>query len=504
MSPPPSFGPVYLRLADVVQRLISRRVLRPGDRIPSVRQFSQEQRVSVPTALHAYAVLENRGLVEARPKSGYYVCARQTVEIPEPVTARPSLKSSDLACTDVFDWLMDNNNLDLTPFGAALPSPELLPGLKLMRIQSAIARRLGRASVNYDHAPGSFQLRREISRRALSAGCALVPDDFIVTLGATEALNLALRATCEPGDTVIIETPTYFGFIRQLRQLRLKAIPIQNDSAHGIDVDAVEATVRRTKIAACIVVANFNNPMGSLMPDSRKRDLVRFLEARGVPLIEDDVYGDLQHQGPRPRWLKSYSQDGGVLHCGSFSKTLAPGYRVGYLAAGRWHQRAHALKKVQTLAGPLLPGLAIAEFLQSGGYERHLRGLRETCRRQVEQMREAIGHLFPEGTRLSRPQGGFLLWCEFPPGVDSVELNELAVAAGIDIAPGPMFSPTGGYRNFMRINCGHPWDAQMERSLGVLGHLVSKLAVRGIVPGMTSAEVRGANGLSRQEVSAGQ
>jgi len=356
-----------------------------------------------------------------------------------------------------------------------VPSNELLPGEKLARTLGAIARKLGPASIAYDMAPGSETLRRELARRSLEYSCSLKPDDFIVTIGGTEALSLALRATCKPGDTVAVESPTYYGLVNMLRELRLQALPVRMNGPQGLDLDALESTLRRTRVSACVVIPNFNNPTGALMPDENKRRLLEILSARDIPIIEDDIYGDLQHEGPRPRCVKTFDRNGGVLLCSSFSKTLAPGYRIGYLAGGRWHDRVLRLKKSSSLCGPTLPALAVAEFLKNGGYDRYLRSLRLKYRHQVAQMREAIVETFPAGIGLSRPAGGFVLWCELPAKVDSMELFRQARAADISIAPGPLFSAQNGHQNFIRLNCGHPWSTQIERSIGVLGHLVKRL-----------------------------
>lgn len=469
--------PVYQKLAGMLEGMIHDRSLRAGDRMPSVRHFSSQQGVSIPTALQAYVTLESRGMIEARPKSGFYVRARQCDAIPQPQSCVATPKVTTFANTDpLVSFLADQSDPKLVPLGAALPSMELLPGIKLARIMASIGRKLGAAGVKYDMAPGSGVLRRELARRSLEWGCALKSEDFTVTLGATEAMSIALQVTCQPGDTVVVESPTYFGFARTLRELRLNALPIPADSSTGIDLDMLESILRKRRIAACVLIPNFHNPVGCLMPDENKKRLVQMLAPRGIPIIEDDIYGDLQHHGPRPRCLKAFDTDGSVLLCGSYSKTLAPGYRVGYLSAGRWHQRAIAFKIVTTLSGSLLPTLAIAEFLKNGGYDRYLRSIRQSFHHQVEKMREAIVESFPEGIRLSRPQGNFILWCELPPKVDSLELFKQARSSGISIAPGPLFSPDGGFRNFIRINCGHPWNPLIERSIGVLGHLVRRMA----------------------------
>ena len=470
-------GPVYQRLAGLLEGMIQNRSLRPGDRMPSVRQFSRQQRVSVPTALNAYATLETRGLIEARPKSGFFVRARQADLVREPAGANGAPRVVDFSCQDPCDALMsDHGDSRPVPLGAAIPSMHLLPAEKLARTMGAIARNLGPESASYDIMPGSEKLRREIARRSLGWGCALKPDDLVITVGCTEAVALALRATCKPGDTVVVESPTYFNHAQALRDLQLRALPVPVDNTYGIDLNTLERALRRNRVSACVLIPNFHNPTGALMPDEKKKQLVALLAKRRIPVIEDDIYGDLQHEGERPRCLKAFDRDGGVILCSSFSKTLAPGYRVGYIAAGRWHAQVLSLKKTSTLAGPTLPSLAVAEFLRNGGYDRYLRTVRQTFRHQVERMREAIVESFPPGIGLSRPQGGFVLWCELPSKVDAVELFQQARTAGISLAPGPLFAPGGGFRNFIRINCGHPWSPQIERAVGILGHLVRRLA----------------------------
>ena len=467
--------PVYERLAGLLDEMIQSRSLRAGDRMPSVRQFSSQQRVSLPTALRAYVALETRGLIEAKPKSGFYVRARHADLAPQPTKSPVAPKPTVIGSDDpVASLLADHANSKLVPFGAALPGAELLPGIKLTRIMAGIGRRLGARSIDYDPTPGSETLRRELARRSLDWGCTLKADDFIVTVGATEALSLALRATCRPGDAVVVESPTYFGLASMLRELNLKALPVPVDSAEGIDLDVLEKTLRTTRVAACVVIPNVQNPIGFVMPDERKQRLIEICARRDVAVIEDDTYGDLQYEGPRARCLKVFDTGETVILCGSYSKKLAPGYRVGYIAAGKWQARVHALKQASTLNGALLPALAVAEFLKNGGYDRYLRSVRQAYRNQVEKMREAIVESFPKGVGLSRPKGGFLLWCEFPANVDAVKLFKQAREAGISIAPGPLFSPTGDFRNFIRINCGYPWSAAIERAVGVLGQLAKR------------------------------
>lgn len=481
MKPGASFtkskDPVYQRLAGVLEGMIHSRSLRPGDRMPSVRQFSAQQGVSVPTALQAYTLLESRGLIQARPKSGFFVRPRLAEQTPEPTTKIWRPRVTPLADRDPVESLFsDYANDRLIPLGAAIPSAALLPGKKLTRLMAAIGRRLGDQCVEYDLPPGSISLRRELARRSLDWGCALHAEDFLVTVGATEAVSLALRAVCEAGDSVAIESPTYFGLAGMLREMRLKALPIPVHPAEGMDMDVLERSLRRTRVKACVVVPNFHNPTGGATSDAHKRRLLEICSRHGLALIEDDTYGDLPHEGSRPRCVKAFDEEGIVLLCGSFSKKLAPGYRVGYMAAGVWRDKVRALKHASTLSGTLLTSLTIAEFLKTGGYDRYLRSVRQSYRLQTERMRELLATTLPEGSALSRPQGGYMLWCQLPGGADAMTLFHEARSAGISIAPGPLFSPSGEFRDCFRINCGYPNDPAIERAVKTLGRIAKRLA----------------------------
>jgi DNA-binding transcriptional MocR family regulator len=469
--------PLYHQLADTLEGMIQRRSLRPGDRMPSLRQFSRQRRVSVPTALQAYAMLEDRGLLEARPKSGYYVRASRADTVRPPTAGSPSPRVTDYARLDPLTAILASQNApDLVPLGVALPDPQNLPEARMAREMSAAAKHLRRQYSNYDIPPGCLALRTELARRSLEWGCSLAPDDFILTIGCTEALFLALRAVCEPGDTVLVESPTYFGLAVVLQELRLKALPIPVDAERGLNLDVLEQALRKTRVAACALIPSFHNPVGSCMSDADKLRLCQMLAHREIPVIEDDIYGDLQHSGPRPRCLRAF--DDNVILCSSFSKTVAPGLRLGYIAPAKWKDRVMRLKQTTTLANPGLPSFALAAYLREGGYERYLRKARSIYRQQVNQMRELLVHALPEGIALSKPKGGFVLWCELPAGLDAVELSRRAQRSGISIAPGPLFSPRGEFSNFMRINCGYRIDAKIEGAVMTLGKLAKDLLRR--------------------------
>lgn len=468
---------LYERLADELGGLVAKGAIRPGDRLPSVRRLSEERGVSVATVLAAYLLLEGRGVAEARPKSGHFVRARRADDPPVPRTPRcaPSpARVSTATCADDLILAMIQHR-GLVPLGTAYVAAELLPMRKLNAALAAVAREGGGPGGAYDELRGNLQLRRQLARRAVAWGAFLEEDDFVSTVGATEALNLALRAVTKPGDIIAVESPAYFGLLRLIEGQGLRVLEIPSDPRSGLDLDALEDAVRGTPIRAVLATPNFSNPLGARMPDENKERLVRMLTRRDIPLVEDDVYGDLAFDGTRPRPAKAFDTAGMVLLCGSVSKTLAPGYRVGWVVPGKYRDAVEKLKFANSVSSPTPTQMAVAEFLAEGGYDRHVRRLRRVLAAQSERYREAIAHHFPPGTRVSRPQGGFVIWVELAEEngarADAVALQLRALDHGIAIAPGPIFSARQRLTNCIRISTGHPWSPRMERAIATLGEL---------------------------------
>lgn len=464
---------LYETVATRVENLIRGGTLQPGARIPSVRRLSRQLSVSVSTVLEAYRLLEDRRLIEAKPQSGYYVRPqRETPPIPRKTRCARAPVSPQI--TDLrLQLLEEANRPDLLPLGAAIPSADLLPTARLNRFLLRAVRENPEQSQAYDSLEGLESLRRQIARRALEADCDLTPGDIVTTNGATEALQLALRAVTKPGDTVAIESPTYYGLLHGLESLHLQAWELSTCSQDGIVLDDLERALRGGKIQALVVVANFGNPLGHCMPDENKRATVELCSKYNVPIVEDDLYGELSFDDARPRALRAFDTEGNVLLCSSFSKTLAPGYRVGWIAPGRYLTQVKRLKFSNSIAASTPTQMAMAAFLESGGFDRYLRGLRRTYRDLMERFALWIGETFPEGTRVSRPKGGHVLWVEMPEAVDSMRLHQDGLERGLSIAPGPLFSPTERYRNFTRLNCGVPWSPRVEQGLEELGKLVT-------------------------------
>ena len=470
---------LYERLADEVAGQIHNGVLRPGDRLPSVRIVSRQKKLSVTTVRQAYQTLEDKGLIEARPQSGYYVRRRRSSEQLAQATPWPDEISVDPQRVDVQDLGRrvrdDASSGKLVQFGAAVPAPDLIPGSRLNNYLARIVRSGQVPAHLLGTTQGCRELRVQVARRAFLAGCSLSAEEVSITNGCTEALYLALRAVCQPGDLVAIESPTYFGILQVIESLDLRVLEIPCDPTDGLNLDALRAVLRRNTVRAAVVVTNFSTPLGASMPEANKRALVEMLGAQGIALIEDDLYGDLHFGERRPVVARSFDNQGGVLLCSSFSKSLSPGYRVGWLAPGRWGEKVENLKAALNLFSPIAPQLAVARFLESGGMDHMLRRMRRAYALRTVKMADAVMRYFPDGTRVSSPQGGYVLWVKLPEAVDSLELYRRGLASGITSAPGYLFAPGPRYRNYIRLNAAMLSDETVW-AIQRLGGLASKIA----------------------------
>lgn len=466
-------GTLYETLADDIAHSIQAGTLRPGDRLPSVRQASASRALSPSTVFQAYYLLEARGLIIARQRSGYFVASTSRVLPPEPEAAsQPADESTTLNVSElVFDVLASAKQRELVPLGSAFPSPLLFPLPRLAKSMAAVVQQLDPWSSVDDMTPGNAGLRRQIALRYLIDGLTVHTDEIVITNGALEALNLCLAAVTRPGDAVIIESPTFYGALQALERHGLRAIEVPTHPREGIELDALARALERHRPSACWLMTNFQNPLGSLMPDDKKRELVQLLARFEVPLIEDDVYGELYFGNKRPTPAKAFDTQGLVMHCGSFSKCLAPGYRIGWAAPGRFAREVARAKLTSTLTVAAPTQAAILNYLEKGGYDRHLRQLRQALMQRQDAFAQAIARHFPPGTRATRPAGGYFLWIEMPAGTDSLALHRYALSHGISIAPGPIFSAHGGFRHCLRINCGHDFDDRTDAALATLGRL---------------------------------
>jgi len=467
---------LYEEVAARIARLIEQGTYRPGERIPSVRQLSLQQQVSISTVLQAYYMLEERGLIEARPQSGYYVRMRLPSSHPELEMSSPMPDPTQVSVHELtLMVLRDSNNPNLVQLGAAMPNPELTATDPINRIISTLGRELGNQSGIYIVPPGYEALRTQIAKHAVLAGCDLTAGDVVITSGCLEAVDLCLRAVCKAGDIVAIESPIYFGMLQTLEMNGLQALEIPTHPRDGISLNALRFAIEHNPVRACLVLSNFNNPLGSCIPDDNKKELVELLARHDIPLIENDVVGEIYHTEKRPAVAKAYDRKGLVLLCSSFSKVLSPGYRLGWVVGGRYRQTIEWLKYTSSVAAATLPQMAVTQFMESGGFERHLRRIRREYARNVAQVSQAVLRTFPPGTRITHPSGGFILWVQMPDQVDSLELYKLAKREDITLTPGYLFSTSAQFRNFIRINAAD-WSYQIQKALETLGEMIATLA----------------------------
>lgn len=466
---------LYMNLAELLGSRIEQGFYRPGDRLPSVRALSVEHGVSLSTVQQAYRLLEDNGLAAPRPKSGYFVpAARQLPALP--AIGRPAQRPVDISQWDqVIELMRSTPDPNVVQLGRGMPdvaSPTLKP---LMRELSRLSRHQGMPGLYYDTVSGTEALREQVARLLLDSGCHVSPNDLVITTGCHEALSSSIRAICEPGDIVAVDSPSFFGAMQTLKGLGMKALEIPTDPITGISLEALELALEQWPIKAIQLTPNCNNPLGYIMPEARKRALLTLAQRFDVAIIEDDVYGDLAFHYPRPRTIKSFDEDGRVLLCSSFSKTLAPGLRVGWVAPGRYLERVLHMKYISTGSTATQPQLAIASFLKEGHFEPHLRRMRGQYQRARDLMIDWVTRYFPAGTRCSRPQGGFMLWVELPDGFDTLRLNRRLLEQNVQIAVGSIFSASGKYRNCLRMNFASMPTPQIEAAVKSVGLAASEL-----------------------------
>ena len=472
---------LYRQVIDLISENIESGTLQPGDRLPSLRRMSARIGVSIPTVRQAYVELERQRRVESRPQSGFYVRGFLSNDMVRPAPRfRRTTKPVPVARRSLMDRVFDGiHQPDVLPFGIADPSMAKPPAKALHRTMKRVMARAEERSLAYAPNLGEAGLRRQIAYRYLdTVGSNIDPDGICITNGGQEALSLALAAVAKRGDVIAVESPTYHGQLELIESLGMLAIEVETCPEEGVELDALEKTLDAHPVKVCMFSTTLSNPLGASMPDEKRKKLVELLEEREIVLIEDDVYGELLFDGHRPKPAEFHSDSGRILTCGSFSKTAAPGYRIGWLLTGRHHDEIVRLKRSFSCSSGLLQQMTLAEFVASGDYDRHLKTLRQVLQCNSQRMIAAVASHFPPETRTSKPVGGCVLWLELPEAVDSEKLFERAIKEGISIAPGSIFSPCNRYRNFIRLSFGHPWSAEIESGLQQLGETVSELALR--------------------------
>lgn len=474
-SPKNISGKLYQLIVSKIRESIMGKQLRFDDQLPSLRKMSGIYQVSVGTVLNAYLQLEKEGFIQSKPQSGFYVSYKKTFFKTQKLQSKPvDIEISDLVSM-IIKTSQGNGFLNL---GASSVPASLLPLSKLNKIGRELIRTRPKHSSSYLYPPGLDELRIQIAKNCTYFGKAVKPEKIVITSGTIDSINLCLRSVAGPGDAVIVESPSYYGILQSIEYLKMKAIEVPADPRTGIDLEILNKILKKRKVKACAITANFNNPTGTLMPEENKKLFIEMMSHYGIAVIEDDAFGRLHFSDPSPKPLFAYDQQGIVQYCSSFSKTLSPGLRVGWAIPGKHQNQVEKLIYMSSMATASFPQHVVARYLQSGSYERHLRKLRKAIENNTIAMINAIYSNFPLGTHVNLPQGGGLLWVKLPDYIDMDIFTREAIKQKISFAPGKLFSMTDNFTNYIRFTSWHDFDSNMENAFKTLGSLLKAKALK--------------------------
>lgn len=466
---------LYEDIAQTIEQSIENGTLKVGDKLDSVRMLSNKMDVSMSTVYNAYYELEAKGLIESRPRSGYYVKFVPSKELQAPEFKSTKIDVSEITNREIIDEVIQEDiTEEYIQLANAVPSPKLLPLSKIKRSIQAAYRNDPENGIRYEKYRGNTDLRRLISKLSINWNRTFHEDDIIITAGCMEALSVSLRAVTNPGDTVAVESPTYYGIFQLLDSMNLNVIEIPARPGSGISPENLETVLEKNDIQAVALIPNFNNPLGSCMPDEAKKEIVDIITQFEIPLIEDDIYGEMFYGEHRPQTCKSFDDEGWVIHCSSFSKTLAPGFRIGWCIPGRFNKEVYYQKYINSVSTPTITQKTIAHFLENGRYDLHLKRLRKALHIQCLKYSRAISEYFPDSTCITQPKGGFVLWIELEEDINAFELYRKAIKEKISIAPGQIFSTGKQFQNYIRISFGSPFNENIDRGLRKLGELIKQ------------------------------
>ncbi|MGB1197818.1 MAG: PLP-dependent aminotransferase family protein [Thalassotalea sp.] len=464
---------LYQQVIEFIEKQEGSGALKAGDKLPSLRKLSSQFGISVPTVKQAYIELERQGCISARPQSGYYLKAKQAKTL-LPMRAKwACCPPVEVSCRQLIEQVYEAMHIpDTVALGISNPILAHPSDKALARLMRSVLTKVSEKAVSYGSVNGDVKLRLNLASRYQELGADVNHQNMLITNGAQEALSIALQCVASKGDVIAIESPCFFGIIELIESLGMKALEVYTCTEDGVSISELETTLDEHNVTACLFSTAINNPQGSMMTDKQRQQLVCMLEQRNIPLIEDDVYSDLYFTEKRPIPAQYYSEKGLVMTCSSFSKTAAPGYRVGWLIPGKFEEQAKRIKRAQSCSTAMLPQWTLSDYLMSGEYDRHLLVLRKNLRYNCERMKALIAEHFPAEVCISEPSGGSVLWVRCRSHVNTSDFFHQAISQGVSFAPGQIFSPSGKYKNFMRISYGVKWNEDIESAIKTLGKLV--------------------------------
>ncbi len=462
-------GALYGQVFDRLRDDISAGRLLPGERLPSVRVYSQQLGVSKNTVLQAYARLEERGYIMAREKQGFFVTSRDEESVVPSFPTR-QVRVERLDVVDEVQWTLDAlADPDIINVSAALPDPKLIPNAQVARFMRQHADKIS----TYADPRGELSLRQALERRYREREANWNADDVVITSGALEAIHLVLSALCRPGDIVLIENPTYYMYFKVLRALGLTAVAISSSATDGINLQEVERALKSERVAAILVQPHFSNPLGSEMSEQAKERLVALAHKFSVPLLQDDINGELAFDGRKRRSLLSFPQADQVIFISSFSKMFSPGVRIGWIISPKHHEIFKQAKSRLSVCQSSPGQLAMADFLNKGNPERWLKKMRKTLAARFLDYKHFILNHFPKGTSMTHPGGGFVTWVKLPLEYDAMALSRQARKRGIVLTAGPIFSADQSFGNCLRFNYAFALEGKQLKAMKEIAALLA-------------------------------
>lgn len=457
----------YQEVAHRIQSWINAGILRPGDRVQSVREMSLQTGYSMVTVHHAYALLESEGVLTARPRSGFFVAehARRLSDFAEASTDFEAGEQSHVAVPNRLHSLMATwRERRISMFGDMYPSADLMPTREMKAQVLQAFRNEVRRQENPSLA-GEIELRELIAKRATLRGVLARADDVVIASGSQRAMGLCLDAIARPGGVVLIETPSYFPLHAALQRRQINVMEVYSNPISGIDPDQFDHLLDNSDIQACILMPTNHYPTGVTYSEEVMRRIVAKASSRKVPVLELDLFGDLSYGPKLPATLKSFDDDDIVIQVGSFASTLGPAFSFGWIISQNF--RRPLLQNLvfnDTSAGDAALQSAIAHYLQNRSFDRHLRQVRAKLEERMRSGLAMIAQSFPQSSAVSKPTGGYMSWVRLPSTFDAVRLSQKALQYEISLPPGPLFSVTGSFRNFLGLNLSYPTE---QRAVGM-------------------------------------
>jgi DNA-binding transcriptional MocR family regulator len=466
----------YEQIVSYIRRRIEAGTLKPGERLPSVRTLSETTSFSMVTVHHGYALLESEGIIEARPRAGFFVAATapQARNFADTPSSRPGLSDAPISIDSLnFKVMSAWHSRDVEAFGAVYPSGDIFPRRRINQTLRQVLLRDPERASETDAPEGDPLLREIIAKRMAQRGVIVRQSDVLVTGGGLQGLDICVGALTRPGDTVLVETPTFFPILDTLRRRHLLALEIYSHPKNGIDPDQFAHLLAKNQVAACLLMPVNHYPTGVTYSEDTMRRVVQIASQRQIPIIENDMFGNLSYASEFTPSLKTFDTDGYVIQFSSLPGLAPSGYGISWIIGERYHSALLEQKFFTNLFGGDGPlQRAAADFISKGYYERPLRNIRETLGKRMQQGLRLVSELFPKDCAISSPSGGFVCWVRGPHSFDAVAASRLALLDNISLAPGPMFSPAASFKNFIALNFSFDWTAERIGKLEKIASLI--------------------------------